>query len=183
MKEWLSRLKYRGDERLQVLFAGMMEGVLERLLSEFKLKKKHVAFITYVPLSEERYAERGFNQTELIARRLGAAFGIPVRAILRRTQHTDKQSYKTRAERLRDLSGVFEAEPIELPPIVAARNLALTNVEPTITNAPTFHTPAFQATPILLLDDVYTTGSTLNECAKAIRQSLDAPVYGLTWAR
>lgn len=158
MKEWLGRFKYRGDERLSRLWGEMMAGVLANLLAEYGLRRKHVACLTYVPLSPVRLAERGFNQTELIAQQLGRASGIPVKPLLIRTRHTGKQSYKSRAERLQDLQGAFAADP------EAA----------TVTDA---------AKPVILIDDVYTTGSTMNECARAIAQTANCSVFGLTWAR
>lgn len=158
MKEWLGRLKYRGDERLHRLFAEMMRGAFERLLLELKRKPKQIACLTYVPLSDERLQERGFNQTEQIARALAAPYRLPVLPLLRRIRHTGKQSYKSRVERLYDLKGAFERNQFLLPVGV-------------------------ETSPIILLDDVYTTGSTLHECAGALRGSATVHVYGLTWAR
>lgn len=158
MKEWLGTMKYRGDERLSLLFAEMMRGAFERLLQELQRKPKQIACLTYVPLSDDRLAERGFNQTERIAQAIGAHYRIPVIPLLRRTRHTGKQSYKSRVERLFDLKGAFERNAVILP--VA-----------TVTS------------PIILIDDVYTTGSTMNECAAALRSEEAMDVYGLTWAR
>jgi competence protein ComFC len=36
---------------------------------------------------------------------------------------------------------------------------------------------------IFLVDDVYTTGSTMNQCAKVLKERLEADIYGITWAR
>lgn len=166
MKNWLSRLKYRGDERLSALFAWMLAGALERLLEERGLGRRDIACLACVPLSDERLAERGFNQTELIARRLSARARIPFVPLLARTRHTGKMSRKTRAERLRHLEGAFvcPAGPDRLPGFRRLR-------------------PG-RPLRIVLLDDVYTTGTTLEECARAIRGRFpEAEVYGLTWAR
>ena len=160
MKAWLSRLKYRGDERMHQLFADMMDGLLQRTLTELRLRRRDVALLTYVPLSAERLRERGFNQTERIARRLGEKSRIPVVSTLVRARHTDKMSYKSRAERLSDLQGAFEAD----------RSFA---VQPKSANS-----------VIVLIDDVYTTGSTLHECAGTIRSTVpNIQIIGLTWAR
>jgi competence protein ComFC len=163
MKSWLSQYKYRGDERLHTLMAGMMRGTLDRLLSEQQLNKRQQSvYLSYVPLSSIRLCERGFNQTELVTRALSQTSGLPVLSILERTRHTGKQSYRSRAERLGDLYGAF-----------AWRREAL------------FSTDVLSQSPpaIILIDDVYTTGSTLDECARTLRSGFNCSVYGLTWAR
>jgi ComF family protein len=115
-------------------------------------------FITFVPLSEKRELERGFNQAEQMARDLGRKLRLPVVPLLQRQRHTEKQSLKSRSSRLEDLQDVFSLIP-EAPKQI--------------------QTPS----RIYVVDDVYTTGSTLNQCAKTIRSRLDAEVYGVTWAR
>jgi ComF family protein len=168
MKEWLTRLKYRGDERLADMFAVMAAGTLERLMEERGLGPRDFACLVCVPLSEDRLAERGFNQTELIARRLADRSRIPYVPLLARTRHTGKMSQKTRAERLRHLEGAFACR--DMADRERARIASL----------------ADRGRPLrmLLLDDVYTTGTTMQECARAIRATYPgAEVYGLTWAR
>lgn len=161
MKDWLGRYKYRGDERLLPLFAAMFAGGFDRLSAEYRLRRKQIALVTYVPLSAARMEERGFNQAEQFARALAAARGLPVASLLRRIRHTGKQSFKTRSDRIRDLQGAFE------PDFAAAAQIA-----------------AVPDPSILLIDDVYTTGSTLHECARTIRLiAPNARIYGLTWAR
>ncbi|MEX2414847.1 MAG: ComF family protein, partial [Paenibacillaceae bacterium] len=107
MKDWLGRFKYRGDERLQLLFAGMFVSLFHRFLANHQWRSKDITLVTYIPLSRQRLEERGFNQAELFARGLGAAFRLPVVPLLDRARHTGKQSYKTRQERIQDLRGVF----------------------------------------------------------------------------
>ncbi len=160
MKEWLGRFKYRGDERMHKLMAGMLRGTLDRLLAEQGLdRRRQPLYLTYVPLSDSRLAERGFNQTQRVAAALGQAVRIPVLPALDRMRHTGKQSHKSRAERLQDLRGAF-APREEL-----------------------FQQIGEGSAVIVLIDDVYTTGSTLEECARTIRGAVDARIYGLTWAR
>ncbi len=164
MKDWLGRFKYRGDEGLQLLFAGMFESLFLRFLAHQAWRKKDISVVTYVPLSKQRLEERGFNQAELFAQALGTAFGIPVVALLDRAQHTGKQSYKTREERIHDLRGVF------VPNVEGVKWLSA--------NQPK------QAQHVVVVDDVYTTGSTMNECSRVIRASAPhSRVFSLTWAR
>jgi len=114
--------------------------------------------ITAVPLAPERLRERGFNQAERLACRLSEWYGMAYRPLLHRLRHTEKQSLKTRRSRVVDMRGNFAA----------------------------VSTASFSGN-IVLLDDVYTTGSTLDECARVLRQAsepqADSRIYGLLWAR
>jgi len=160
MKDWLGRFKYRGDERLQLLFSGMFVSLFHRFLANQQWRAKDITLLTYVPLSSQRLEERDFNQAELFARGLGAAFRLPVVPLLERTRHTGKQSYKTREERIHDLRGVFVAEPSVVERLAADHH------------------------HIIIVDDVYTTGSTMNECARVIKEATPrSRVFSLTWAR
>jgi len=167
MKEWLALYKYRGKERLRRLLGPM-------LLHAYHLHRRHpvepaqrnpgAQWISYVPLSDERLRERGFNQARQLAEELGRLTGLPVVSLLRRIRHTDKQSFKSRAARLDDMKGIFEVDEEGLARIKAVSGS---------TGRPR----------IYLIDDVYTTGSTLNECARTIREKAGVEVYGISWAR
>ncbi|UJF33233.1 ComF family protein [Paenibacillus hexagrammi] len=115
MKEMLARYKYRGDERLRGVFGSMLVYPYRLLNAETKKletdRRKTNKVITFVPVSERRLLERGFNQAEQMAVELGRQVGLPVMPLLRRSKHTDKQSFKSRSERIEDLQHVFEAEP------------------------------------------------------------------------
>jgi competence protein ComFC len=163
MRNWLARYKYRGDEALLPLFIEMLRFPYEKLLNEV-LVTTHKKFdlIAYIPISAERLVERGFNQAKQFAEGLGKIYNIPVHSLLRRSYHTEKQSYKSREQRLEDMKGVFIYNKDE-----SVKQLSQT----------------YKQLNILLIDDVYTTGSTLNHCASVIREHLNAQVYGLTWAR
>jgi competence protein ComFC len=110
MKEWLSLFKYRGDEGLLQLFAAMLMHAYHKLMETEGVINTRFDAITFVPLSDERLIERGFNQAELLARELGIREGIPVAVLLIRLRHTHKQSFKGRSERLEDLDGAFRSE-------------------------------------------------------------------------
>lgn len=168
MKELLARYKYRGDERLKAVLGHMLVHSFQLLQLE---RKAMLAvgtgqvreFITYVPVSERRMEERGFNQAEQMALELGRRVGLPVVSLLNRSKHTDKQSFKKRSERIDDLAHVFEVDAS------CERELGVSG----------------SAIIIYIVDDVYTTGSTMNQCAMALRaiMSISVEIYGITWAR
>jgi competence protein ComFC len=165
MKELLARYKYRGDERLQQAMGSMLSHAF-RLLQESQgdvhVQRNAVErILTFVPVSERRLLERGFNQAEQMAHELGKMVRLPVIPLLQRTRHTEKQSFKSRNERLGDLQHVFEIHEAGL----VQADLKAKQVQ------------------IYLIDDVYTTGSTMNQCARVIKDHMAVEVFGLTWAR
>ncbi|MGO4499144.1 ComF family protein [Paenibacillus sp. 2RAB27] len=165
MKELLARYKYRGDERLKAVFGHMLVHAFQQLqLDRVPASAERVReVITYVPVSEQRMQERGFNQAEQMARELGRRVGLPVVRLLNRSKHTAKQSFKKRSERIDDLAHVFKFDVTELREIMGNGNAVI----------------------IYIVDDVYTTGSTMNQCAMVIKEKMSIPVEicGLTWAR
>ena len=93
MKETIAKYKYRGDYALAEIFAFYLKELLTQL--DYDL-------ITVIPLSEERLKERGFNQAQALL----AVSNIECSDLLTRL-HTEKQSKKTRQERI-SLPQVFQ---------------------------------------------------------------------------
>lgn len=160
--------------------------------------------VTYVPVSNERLAERGFNQAERLASGLAAAYRLPVVDLLQRRINTTKQSFKTRGERIQTMQDAFSMQPGG-PEIMADLYRASNETMPmnmhsqpvnsyTIGKEASSHiTPKTQDRPLtplrlLLIDDIYTTGSTLDACGHVILKagfSMNLPIeiYTLTLAR
>ncbi len=108
-----------------------------------------------VPLSPERLWERGYNQAGLLARGFAELAGLPYApAGAARVRHTASQVGLTADQRRQNVAGAFEARPR----LVAGK-------------------------AILLVDDVRTTGATLEACAAALRAAGAEQVWGLTLAR
>lgn len=115
-----------------------------------------VDLIMPVPLHHERLREREFNQSLLLADLIGAHLQRPVSYTnLLRTAPSRPQTMLSRNDRLRNLRHAFSLR----------------------------HPDAIVKQRILLIDDVYTTGTTVNECAKTLRKAGSADVYVLTLAR
>lgn len=175
MKNLLALYKYRGSERLEPIMAAMLacafESIAGELVMDSHINDRPVFHaVTSVPLAQERLIDRGFNQAERMAETLAAWYNLPYHPLLLRVRHTEKQSLKNRQSRLADMKGNFAA---------------IDRIENLIGKPKGNH-----ATRILLVDDIYTTGSTVNECAFALRSALSAnstqtslEIYGALWAR
>ena len=116
------------------------------------LRENHIDVIIPVPLHPRRRRLRGFNQAEVIAKELGKLTGIRVdgKAIVR-SKYTDPQKKLGHRERSDNLKHVFEVRG----DLSYAKN-------------------------ILIVDDIYTTGSTIHEIARTIRVNFTSKVWFLT---
>ena len=103
-----------------------------------------------------KYAERGFNQSEKIANLLSGLSQKPVVDSLKRNRYTNPQAKFNRQERLQNLDDAFDF-------IYKRDDLKDKN--------------------ILLVDDVFTTGSTMQECAKILKMNNLGKVIGFSLAR
>ncbi len=109
-----------------------------------------------VPLHVSRLRERGYNQAELIARPLAKRLGLPLRSyLLVRTRPRPEKLKLTRQERWRTVRGAY-----------AMRTEA-----------------KIDKLRVLLVDDVFTTGATLDACARTLRRAGASKILGLTVAR
>jgi len=167
-RELLALYKYRGDERLAELFSLLLVIALHRSYPSLRFD-----CLTPVPLHVKRLRERGFNQMELIAERVGRACKLPVHQLLERTRDTKKLSQQPgRLARRQSIHGAFAARRADVFFSSGAASAGAASVA---------H-PSEKSRAILLLDDVYTTGSTLRECADVLErsQSVKLHIYSLT---
>jgi ComF family protein len=108
-----------------------------------------------VPLHESRLEQRGFNQSALIAEVVADSIGRPLRPLLERTRPTLPQVDLPAQSRAANVRGAFEARLQEV----------------------------IEDKRVLLIDDLYTTGATLAECARVLRRAGAAEVRAFTLAR
>ena len=158
LREAIHRLKYLGMRPLAVPLAEMAAACFDHAApgDPPPLMASEMDLICPVPLHPGRQRLRGFNQSELIARRLGERLGLPLNAVaLRRARATPPQVALTAEQRCRNVRGAFAVED---KAAVAGKS-------------------------VLVLDDVWTTGSTITECAKVLRRAGAARVFALTVAR
>lgn len=111
--------------------------------------------ITWVPVSRRRFRKRGFDQSELLARGVAEQLGMELTPALRKRRHTGANSVlEGREARAANVLGAFEARG---PGLVRGRR-------------------------VLLVDDIYTTGATLSECARVLLMAGAEDVVCLTLA-
>lgn len=112
--------------------------------------------ILYVPLYPAKERDRSYNQSGLLARELSAQLrGPPVKELLIKLRPTRSQTHLTAAERRANVRGAFTLKKES----------------------------AAAGGRFLLIDDVMTTGATVHECARMLKQAGAARVYVLTLAR
>lgn len=130
------------------------------MLFEYMVKNNYLDFdfITSVPLHASKMRDRGFNQSELLCVFLSKKLNIPYIDMLKRVKKTSKQSEKSKEQRKISLNDAFT--------IKKSRNIN-----------------TIRSKNILLVDDVYTTGSTVNECSKILLKYGVNKVYSITIAR
>lgn len=142
-------IKYRRNEKIienvaQVLYDTVSTEILERVVTENFVNP----LLIPVPISKRRRLERGYNQTELLCKAMKKLdtenlFEYSPTS-LRRVVHTESQTHtKNRKERIANMSNTVEVKDLEL---VKDRNT-------------------------ILIDDVTTTGATLGDARRALRES------------
>ena len=151
-RELLHKLKF--DNNLEVVPA--LKKILNDVSNREEILKllSGIDFAVPVPLHQERLKERGFNQTEKIFEEFLAKKNLPLKNILSRTQPTPKLYSFGKAEREKILDGVFA--PIE------SFDLRGKN--------------------ILIVDDIFTTGTTCKECAKVLKSLGAEKIFVLAFA-
>ncbi len=137
VKELLFEMKYSNNF-----------GITKALVTLMQYKLKHqdltkIDLITYVPIHPLKQKERGFNQSELLAKELSSHLNIKVEALLKSIKEKSQQAHLKSIKRGINVHNCFRTK---------TEDLSYLN-------------------HVLLIDDVMTTASTLNECAKELRRA------------
>ena len=163
LKFVISAFPYSGllrDAFAQYKFNGEISygNIFSKLLMQklaLLIDKNDFDMLIPVPLSELRFKERGFNQSALIAKQLAEAFKIPYSEnMLFRIRNTKKQSLLSSAERFENVKNAFMADQRK----TAGKS-------------------------ILIFDDIYTLGVTMNECAASLLNAGARSVSGISLFR
>jgi len=124
-------------------------------LDDERLRSRRFNIIIPVPLHPARERQRGFNQAGLLAELVSEHVSIQARPALERIRYTTTQTAFDRAERMENLHGAFRLR----------KNADVRDLH------------------VLLIDDVLTTGSTLSECARVLKEAGARSVHAATAAR
>ena len=124
-------------------------------LDDPRLREQPVDAFVPVPLHHIRYREREFNQAAVLADLLTQRTGTPTWHALKRTRYTSTQTKLDRSERMENLRGAFRVR----------------------------QTSRVKKSHLVLIDDVFTTGSTVEECSRVLLRAGVASVRVLTIAR
>jgi ComF family protein len=120
-----------------------------------RLMRAQIDALVPVPLHSAREREREFNQARVLAELVSRRVNLPMEDCLRRSRYTTSQTRLDREERMENLRGAFHVA----------------------------HTPRVTGRHLILIDDIFTTGSTVDECARVLRAAGAASVRVLTVAR
>ncbi len=124
-------------------------------LEDERIRRQPVDGITPVPLHPAREREREFNQAAVLAEFLAERTQWPLLPCLSRDRYTTTQTRLDREERMENLRGAFSVR----------------------------HAPDVIGRHLLLIDDIFTTGSTVEECSRVLAEAGAASVRVLTIAR
>lgn len=113
-------------------------------------------YVTFVPFRRFHQSFRGYNQSQLLAKRIADKMNIPCVELLKKVRNTGVQHKKTEKQRKADIFGAFDVKDE--------------------------YKDKLESKVILLVDDVKTTGSTLNECSKMLKIYSASAVYCVTAA-
>lgn len=160
------------------IYAFQYEGMIRRLIINYKFNDKSYLYRTFmnfllkdknffefikkydtivpVPISKKRQKERGYNQSELIAKEISVNVGLTLeKDCLFKIKNIIEQSKLNKEERLKNIQNVYELQNEE----------RLYNKN------------------ILIVDDIYTTGSTVNECCRMLKQTKPKMIGVFTLAK
>jgi ComF family protein len=163
IKKSLWLLKYKGKKRLANVFAEILyEKMLEELSELSVMENFTEPILIPIPLSAKRYRERGYNQAQLICEeimkidnvRKNINFSLEKNVLIKPKDTEHQARIKDRGARLKNMTGSFAIKNAEL---VKNKN-------------------------IILIDDILTTGATLSEARKALKQSGARKVIAFTVA-
>ena len=163
------------DEHLYIF---LYQGIIRRIILKYKFQEEAYLYKTFVnfllknenffekiekydtivpvPISKKRKKKRGYNQSELLAKEIAYSANLVLeKESLYKIKDIVEQSKLNKENRLKNIQGVYE----------------LVNKE------------KLNKKKILLIDDIYTTGSTVNECSKVLREAKPKKIGVLTLAK
>ncbi len=159
VKKIIMKAKYK-------YYYDLLSELISSPVDQFSSRVELVRFVEFlsekpmivpVPLHPKRLSERGFNQARVVAQLISKSVSqLEICDMLVRIKDTGRQVGRTRSERLESMEGAFDINTKDK--ILRTKN-------------------------VLLIDDVWTTGATMSECAKVLKKVGVGKVWGLVLAR
>ncbi|MFA5098782.1 MAG: ComF family protein [Candidatus Paceibacterota bacterium] len=154
LQKIIKSFKYQGIENLAPVLGKLIIKYVKNC--ESKIPQLSNYQITFIPLHKSRERQRGFNQAELIAKSIAEYFNLPLIKTIKRSKKTEPQAkMKNKEKRLKNISGCFS---IPNPDSVKNKN-------------------------VILIDDVFTTGDTINEAVKILKENGVKKIIALVAAK
>lgn len=165
VQEIVHNYKYKKFDKLSLILGDILINYLDFIFENSKLSpcercpegtKIENYVVTYIPLYYSREKKRGFNQSKLLAELISKNFNLEMAGVLKRIKNNPPQAKtKNYNERAQNISGAFQ--------IINSEKIKNRNV--------------------LLIDDVYTSGATMSEAARILKQNGANKIIALAVAK
>lgn len=159
LQKGIQRLKYQFVSDIAPTLVNLMIVYWSKnsplFLEEVRQDRGMNWLIVPVPLHPKREKFRGFNQSKILAKLLAKKLDLKYAETLKRVRFTEPQVNLKSVKRLQNIKGAFILNPKH----------------------------SIQNSNVILIDDVWTTGSTLKECCRVLKSSTVKKVWGVTLAR
>ncbi len=156
----ITSVKYQGLARSMVIdFKDADKNYLYRTMLYFMPPiEEHVDIVTFVPSSKKAIRKRGYDHAEILAKGYGKKVGLPVLRLLCRTKENRDSAELNRAERVKNIKNAF----------------SVTKATSKVT---------LKDKTVIIIDDVMTTGMTIDECAKLLKKEGAKRVIAVVFSR
>lgn len=185
VKQTIHRYKYDFVKELAEPLGLLMAKQLTPYQSKFGTGQAINSLLIPVPLHQKRLRWRGFNQAELLAEVISRKLRIPLadNILIRRKHRLPQMAIKSSQERKENIKQAFQLNPetttrtvLEIPRSCEARTWSKgLSLLDTVLN--------LRHKTLVLIDDVCTTGATLEECAQVLKPLQPKQIWGLVIAR
>lgn len=162
-------IKYKRSKHAIDIGAYAINKKLKDILEEKqKTNKDRTILVLPIPITKRRRNERGYNQCEVLLNKVQELNTLTYNySLLQRNTHVDRQTLKNRKDRLRDVIDIFSVNKKELEKY--SHNESQASTDP-------------RNITVIVVDDVITTGSTMNNAIKALKEVGFLDVIGIAIA-
>lgn len=156
---WVSKYKYDDYSKNCIIDfkyhhqKWMAEYIAKLIFDELALNDIKYDVVTYVPITRRKFMRRMYNQSKAIAKNISSLSGMPLEKHFIKIKETESQTRLNYTQRTKNIHGAFEV------------------------------CTSSSGKNVLVVDDVITTGATVNECAKLLKKNKAHSVYAASFMR